>query len=184
MCQRTEALGKANVIRYGWRDVKSSLGSGTLPLCDALIDVRAARHPIHKLLDAQPQWGAARTRQTLTTLRIWPLMPVADLTRRQRERIVEMADIITSGFWRGELNERGGRKNPKPKAKPKMISASVDAYEERLAAVCDEAHRRGWSTRAPEDTQLEGVIVITPLGEAMLSDLEDLTFLAAELEAA
>jgi hypothetical protein len=178
MCQRTEALDKANERRYDWRDLKAAIYSGEITLHEALTDERAQRFPIHRLLDAQRQWGAARTKQTLAGLRIWPLNTISQLTERQIDRIVEMADSV-----RSEPKGWAARKAA-PQPRPRKVIERLDDYKERLAAVCEEAHRRGWSTREPEDTQLQGVIVITPLGEAMMSVLEDLTFLAAELEAA
>ena len=178
MTQQMEALGKANERRYDWRDLKAAIYSGEITLHEALTDKRAQRYPIHRLLDAQRQWGAARTKQTLSGLRIWPLNAVSQLTERQVDRIVEMASVVGS--------EPKGRAALRvaPQPRPRKAVERLDDYKERLAAVCEEAHRRGWSTREPEDSQLQGVIVITPLGEAMMSDLEDLTFLAAELEAA
>jgi hypothetical protein len=178
MCQRTDALTVANERRFDWRNLKAEIYSGEITLDEALTDERAQRFPIHRLLDAQKQWGAARTKQTLSGLRIWPLNTISQLTERQIDRIVEMAESV-----RSEPKGWAARKAaPQPRAR--KVIERLDDYKERIEAVCEEAHRRGWSTRAPSDSQLEGVIVITPVGEAMLSDLEDLSFLAAELEAA
>ena len=166
MCQRTDALNVANERRYHFRDLKADLDTGAISLAEALVDERAQRFPIHRLLNAQHQWGAARTKKTLSSLAIWPLNAVGALTERQRDRIVEMAAAIG--------------------AEPKrwLVTPKPEPVDEKLKLVIKEVDRLGWKTRKPLDVRVAGLIVISPLGEAMVTDVEDLNFLSAEVAAA
>ena len=155
MTQQMEALDKANRVRYAIRDVKAELASGILPLRDALADDRVITMVLHKLLASQKSWGPTRANALCNDASVSPLRPVGGLTEREADRIALLAPMGTK--------ER-----------------RLALYRMGPEKVLKEANNRGWRPRL-EDL---GVVVITPLGEAVLSDLEDLSFLAAELEAA
>ena len=154
--QPMQALELANHIRYGRRDVKAEVRSGTLSLAAALEDERAAKMPVHKLLAALKRWGPTRAMSLLVEVGVSPLRHVSDLTDREREIIAEYAPLT-------------------PKER------ELVTYQRGLEKVLIEAQRRGWPAHVQGKA---GVVVITALGEAMLSDLEDVSFLVAELAGA
>ena len=156
MSQPLEALERANRVRYGRRDVKAELASGILPLRDALADERVATMPVHKLLASMRSWGPTRAMTLLVEVGVSPLRELGSLTDRERDFIAEYAPMT-------------------PKER------EVASYKRGLEKVLQEAQRRGWKPRLHDAA---GVVVVTVLGEAMLTDLEDLGFLQAELEAA
>ena len=156
MSQPLEALERANRVRYGRRDVKDELSNGALPLREALADERVATMPVHKLLASMRSWGPTRAMTLLVEVGVSPLRHVSDLTDREREIIAEYAPLT-------------------PKER------ELVTYQRGLEKVLIEAQRRGWPAHVQGKA---GVVVITALGEAMLSDLEDVSFLVAELAGA
>lgn len=152
MSQQMQALDKANRVRYGIRDVKEELRGGVLSLRDALSDERVLTMPVHKLLASQERWGPTRAMTILTESGISPLRPVGGLTEREAERIATLSLLS-------------------PKERRLFL------YRENLDKVLKEAKMRNWKPRLLDDR----VIVMTPLGEAVLTDLEDVSFLLAEL---
>lgn len=156
MSQPLEALEGANRVRYGRCDVKAELASGILPLRDALADDRAATMVVHKLLASMRNWGPTRAMTLLADVNVNPLRKVAALTDRERDFIAEYAPM-----------------NPKERAAAK--------YQRGLEMVLIEANKRGWKPRLENH---RAVYVVTTLGKALLTDLEDVDYLVAELEAA
>ena len=156
MSQRLEALESANRVRFGRRDVKEELSSGVLPLRDALADERVATMPVHKLLASMRSWGPTRADTLLADVNVNPLRKVVTLTDRERDLISEYAPMSPK--------ERG-----------------VAKYQRGLEMVLIEANKRGWKPRLENN---RAVYVFTTLGKALLTDLEDVDYLVAELEAA
>lgn len=152
MSQPLEALEQANRVRYGRRDVKDELSSGILPLWDALADERVETMPIHKLLASMRGWGPVRAMELLATIDVNAFREIGNLTDRERDLIAEYAPLT-----------------------PKERQALT--HKRELALVFDESTQRNWS---PTVTDF-GVAVLTPIGSAILTDLEDLRFLEAEL---
>ena len=182
MSQQLEALAVANSRRYGWRDLKGELLAGEITLQKALVDPRAARQPIHRLLNSQSKWGASRTRRLLMQVGIYPLTAVDRLTDRQREALCKGAPAIDGKpvKLRKPRAPRAAKPAvPSPPA-PKKVKRCIDT----LGGVITIAEGLGWSARLHDDETINSVVVMTPIGEKIVSDLEDLTFLLVDVEAA
>jgi len=178
--QRLEALAVANSRRYGWRDLKGELLEGKITLQKALVDPRAARQPIHRLLNSQKKWGASRTRRLLMQVGVYPLTAVDRLTERQRDALCKGAPAIDGKPVKlRKPREPKAAKPAVPKA-PKKARRCIDT----LGGVITVAEGLGWSARLHDDEEINSVVVMTPIGEKMISDLEDLTFLLVDVEAA
>jgi hypothetical protein len=148
-----EALERANVVRYGRRDVKNALGNGLLDLRDALDDQRVETMPVHKLLASMRGWGPVRAMELLSLVDINAFREIGNLTKRERELIADYAPLT-----------------------PKERQALTCKRE--LEQVLEQTTERGWN---PTVTDF-GVLVFTPIGSTTLTDLEDLQFLEAELK--
>jgi hypothetical protein len=148
-----EALQRANVVRYGRRDVKNDLGNGLLDLGDALGDERVKTMPVHKLLASMRGWGPVRAMELLTLIDINAFREIGNLTERERNLIADYAPLS-----------------------PKERQALTNEREREQ--VLEETQKRGWN---PTVTDF-GVLVVTPIGSTTLTDLEDLQFLEAELK--
>ena len=172
MSQQLEALAVANSRRYGWRDLKGELLAGEITLQKALVDPRAARQPIHRLLNSQSKWGASRTRRLLMQVGVYPLTAVDRLTERQRDALSAGACV-----------EKKSAQSVKPR-KPRAVASKANRSVDVLGGVITVAERLGWSARLHDDETINSVVVMTPIGEKVVSDLEDLTFLLVDVEAA
>jgi hypothetical protein len=147
-----EALQRANVVRYGRRDVKNDLANGSLDLRDALGDDRVKTMAVHKLLASMRGWGPVRAMELLSLIDINAFREIGNLTERERDLIADYAPLT-----------------------PKERQALTCKRE--LEQVLEQTTERGWN---PTVTDF-GILVFTPIGSTTLTDLEDLQFLEAEL---
>lgn len=87
--QPLQALAIANQVRIEGADLRRELGAGKITLVEAIVDHRAARLTIERLLTGQRRWGPARARTMLSRLGIFGSIRVDQLTARQRDRLLE-----------------------------------------------------------------------------------------------
>jgi len=111
---------------------------------------------------------------------VYPLTAVDRLTERQRDALCKGAPAIDGKPVKlRKPREPKAAKPAVPKA-PKKARRCIDT----LGGVITVAEGLGWSARLHDDEEINSVVVMTPIGEKMISDLEDLTFLLVDVEAA
>lgn len=110
---------------------------------------------------------------------VYPLTAVDRLTERQRDALSNGAPAIDGRPVRLK-RPREPKALPAPIPKAPRKASAVDV----LGGVITVAKGLGWSARLHDDETINGVIVMTPIGEKVVSDLEDLTFLLVDVEAA
>lgn len=89
MSQRHDALKIANRVRSAGAAVRQEVAVGLLSVAEALDDPRSEHLTIQRLLCSQRYYGPSRCGALLRPLHIWPTRRVRDLTRRQRQMIVQ-----------------------------------------------------------------------------------------------
>jgi hypothetical protein len=104
--QNMVALQRAQVVRFGIRDILRSVKAAEMSITAALVDPRAKPLTVYRLLMAQYGWGQDRTLRTLGRAGailfedgppLSEVLLVGDLTDRQRQALIRACSPVERG---------------------------------------------------------------------------------------
>lgn len=90
LAQRLDALGRANAVRTGRRDLKRDLKAGRQSIHALLLDPPeyVATMKLYDALLAVPKYGRVKVNKILSRCRVSPSKTIGGLSERQRDELV------------------------------------------------------------------------------------------------